>query len=671
MYDAIIIWSWAWWLTCAFWLAWAGKKVLLIEKWKIGWDCTNIWCIPSKALLNESKKNLSFEEIFENVRKKREKIRDEETPEILKSHGIELKFWEWKVIWKNKISVWNEVFKGKNIIVSSWSRSNLIEIKWVKKENLLTNENVFELRKKFDNLAIIWGWYIAIELWEAFLNMWINVHFIIRWDRLLRWEEFEVSSHIEDFLLKKWAKIHKKSEILEVKWEYFRLKKKEIIEEIKVDKILVATWRKRNFEDIFDNDLGIKLDDGIVVDKYNRTNIQNIFAIWDCVNWNEIFTHNANNEWRWVVRNILVPFFKKEYRKKAIPKALFTEIELAKIGKIEDELKEEFGENWVVSITKYFSENDKSKVTSDEIWFVKINFDRFNGQILWASIFWKNASEIVSVLASYMDNKISAFKASEQIFPYPTKGEIIKKIASEFTIYYLKNFKGIIFDLFKKNFVRLTSILIWIFLIIFFYYYKVKNGLSIEEIAINIMNYLMWTGLIWAIIYIFIYAIRPLVFFPATLMTIMSWVLFGGILWTIYTVIWETLSAWVSYFFGKNLSFEKLRWNWFVRFIKEKADKDTFWAILLTRLLFFPFDLVNYASGLLKIKFKPYILATFIGIIPGAAAFVFLGASFHSKWEITSFSEIIQNFNSTNLYIGVSIFLFALLLSKLIKRVKK
>jgi len=81
-YDAIVIWAWSWGLTVSIWLAAAGKKVVLIEKGLIGGDCTNYWCVPSKALIDVAKswKYYNIQDALQEVRARRKSIQDEETP---------------------------------------------------------------------------------------------------------------------------------------------------------------------------------------------------------------------------------------------------------------------------------------------------------------------------------------------------------------------------------------------------------------------------------------------------------------------------------------------------------------------------------------------------------------------------------------------------------------
>lgn len=167
---------------------------------------------------------------------------------------------------------------------------------------------------------------------------------------------------------------------------------------------------------------------------------------------------------------------------------------------------------------------------------------------------------------------------------------------------------------------------IWVIVILSAVYYYITVGVSVEDIQ----NYLNGLGLWSGLVFIAAYTIRPLVFFPTSIMTPLSAVLFGPVLGWIYTYIGENLSASVAFFtaryFGRN--FIQEHENSFIRKYDEKLKCCGFETVLMLRLVpLFPFDFVNYASGLSAIKYRSYIGATLLGVIPGLTAYIFLGSS--------------------------------------------
>lgn len=157
-------------------------------------------------------------------------------------------------------------------------------------------------------------------------------------------------------------------------------------------------------------------------------------------------------------------------------------------------------------------------------------------------------------------------------------------------------------------------------------YYYVTVGISVDELRASLAGLGLWSGLVFVIAY----TIRPLIFFPASIMTPLSAILFGPILGWLYAYIGSNFSATVAFFaaryFGR--SFIKDNQNAFIQKYDEKLRTAGFETVLTLRLIpLFPFDFVNYASGLSGISYSRYIAATLIGVIPGLTAYIFLGGS--------------------------------------------
>lgn len=676
-YDVIVIWAGSGGLTASIWLAWVWKKVALIEKGDIWWDCTNFWCVPSKALIDIAKKSLwkiDMKTALEEVRNRRQEIKDEETPEKIEKYWM--KVIKWLASFKNKNIVfinWEEI-TAKNIVISTWSHPSIFNIEWLKDKDILTNETVFEQKENIKDLVVVWWGYIWCELAESFANLWVKVTIIQRNTRLIPREEEEASRVLQNVFEDKWINIICNSVIKEVKWDKIIILDKEWKEktEIKFDKVLLALWREANIDKLDLDKVWIKYNRWIKVNKYNQTNEKNIFAIWDCVDWNPQFTHLANNQARWVIRNILLPFFKSSVKNSILPSVLYTNIEVARVWKTREELLKVFSKEEIKTEILYFTQNDRSKLTEDQVGFVKINFKALTWKILWATIVWKSAWEMLPILWSAMENRISWYKLSKQIFAYPTKAELIKKVADKFVVGTLSNIKKEILFFLKNNIFQIITAIIWLSLIFSFFLYKSNTWFTISEISINIYNYIKSNPSVWPLIYIVFYTFRPIIFFPGTFMTFMSWALFGFWWGFLYTSIWANLSAILAYFlwwiFWKKLIKDESS-SWILIELKSKANESPFISILMTRLLFFPFDAVNYISGLLKINFKWFFLATVLWIIPWSAVFILAWAAFYNTdKELTSLTDALKWIDTTMLLYASILFIFTIILAKVLKK---
>lgn len=174
------------------------------------------------------------------------------------------------------------------------------------------------------------------------------------------------------------------------------------------------------------------------------------------------------------------------------------------------------------------------------------------------------------------------------------------------------------------------------------------------------------SGAWWALLaFVVIYAVRPLVLFPATLMTIGGGLLFGPVVGVAAVVIGANASAMVAYWLARTLGFEPnedpenaglmRRWS-------KRMREDSFETVLLMRFAFLPYDFVNYAAGLLRIRPFAFLLATALGSLPGTVSFVLAGAS------ITSLEEGPSGIDTNVLIASAAIFVASLVISRVVKK---
>ncbi len=213
---------------------------------------------------------------------------------------------------------------------------------------------------------------------------------------------------------------------------------------------------------------------------------------------------------------------------------------------------------------------------------------------------------------------------------------------------------------------KIVAIFFWIIIFILFQHYKSSNNLTTQGLGIQIFN--TFTGsYIGAILYIITYTIRPLTFFPGSLLTIASGSVFG--LWQgiFLTIIASNLSSSFAFFIGRFFGNNILKGNnhstlsqW-----QKKLKENGFISVLIMRLIYLPYDLVNYGSGILKVKWKDFFFGTFLGTLPGTISFVSFGSSIEN---IENFNPESISINRTQLLISLIMFFLSLYLAKLIKK---
>lgn len=167
----------------------------------------------------------------------------------------------------------------------------------------------------------------------------------------------------------------------------------------------------------------------------------------------------------------------------------------------------------------------------------------------------------------------------------------------------------------------------WAAVVLLYWRYTVQHGLSPVETLQRLWNFfkLPYWG---PLIYLLFFSLQPLVFFPSALMGIIGGQLYGPWWGMAITTIGALGAASVTYgagyFFGSD--FTDARFTRLSRF-RERLEAHTFEGLVTLHLLFMPYDLVNYFAGLLRLPWRPFLLSTLVGSIPGIFTFVFLGAS--------------------------------------------
>ncbi|MCA9873114.1 MAG: TVP38/TMEM64 family protein [Anaerolineales bacterium] len=214
---------------------------------------------------------------------------------------------------------------------------------------------------------------------------------------------------------------------------------------------------------------------------------------------------------------------------------------------------------------------------------------------------------------------------------------------------------------------KLLALIFWLALLGAYAWYVRSHNLTLSSAAENLALWL--TGSAWGpLLYIVVYWIRPLIFFPATLLTVLGGFLFGpiGILYTIIGANGSALVAFmVGYFFGQGVLEGDEESSSLMQRYAARMRANSFETVLIMRLIFLPYDLVNYAAGFLRIHWLPFLLATAVGSIPGTISFVLLGASFGTLDELLA-GEL--QINPPALIASVVLIVVSIAASRLLKR---
>lgn len=685
IYDVVVIGAGSGGLTSAVGFSKVGKKVLLIEKEHMGGECTNSGCIPSKALLHHAKSYHIAQQIsgvsnqsetyrknaFAYVQKLVEEILEDEQPEAFKNMGIDVVMGEAEFTGKCCLEVNKTTYHFKKAVISTGSSPRMIEIEGLNTEDTLTNQNVFDLDSIPEKLLIIGSGPIGMELGQAFSMLGSAVTLASIDDRLAIHDDPAFSPIIEKNFNDLGINFLKNAHIKNVngKTATFTIKKEgagETSTEISFDKVLIAIGRAPNLPQGLEK-AGIKYDaHHIFTNKNYRTQNKDIFAIGD-VSQRLKFTHTADNAGRQVVVQVLTKGLITGDKKKAVPKVTYTSPEIAAVGLSWDEALKKYGEKEAMRIEVPFNLNDRAKTDdiTDEGLMIVIT-KRLTGTVLGAHIIGTHAGELLSLFTLAIDQKISMWKLNKLIYPYPSLSLLTKKASDFFIAESLGRIKTDLFYIFKKHTPKILGLIFWATLLYNFSEFRSANDLSYEDMFRMLFNF--FANTMWGpFAYMIVYAIRPLIFFPATLLTALSGALFG-LWWGIfYTIIGENMSAnlayWLGRFFGKDLHLE----DSFIGSWVQKLRKNAFMTVLFMRLFYVPFDLTNYSSGILRVRWISYFLATLIGILPGLTTFVALGAGIK---DISNFTLSYDAFDFKNIALSLIIFILSIILAKSLRKWK-
>jgi len=203
--------------------------------------------------------------------------------------------------------------------------------------------------------------------------------------------------------------------------------------------------------------------------------------------------------------------------------------------------------------------------------------------------------------------------------------------------------------------------------------YAFKFSPYAEKLTVqSIKSYVLGFGALSFLAYMLIYAVGTLVSIPGTILTFTGAILFGTWLGTFLTVIGATMGASAAFFAAKWLGrgfVQDLMHGRFNAFQKQ-VEKHAFKGILFMRLVpVFPFIAINYGSGLVKIKFRDYFLATFLGIIPGTFVYTYLFATWGDAVLTGTFSW--QQALTPQLLLPLGLFVPLLLIPLALKKFKK
>jgi dihydrolipoamide dehydrogenase len=443
-FHTIVIGAGSGGMTVAVGLAGLGKQVALVEANHVGGDCTNVGCVPSKTLIHLAKhfkpgKNPDI--VLQEVLRKRDALRDEETEEIknIKNltfiHGL-ARFTSPNTLAVDQADNTCEI-TADHIVIATGARARRLDIPGLPDERALTNESLFNLRGTPSHLVIVGAGVIALEMAFAFNKLGTQVTMFALDRRPLTTAIPEASQAIQAELVSAGITTYygATAKVFDETRQTLTLTQGE--QEItipKVTKVLFAIGRVRNLEALDLDQAGIEVDkrQGILVNTYGETQVKGVYAVGD-VTPTSAFTHSANAQGRRVVQRIAFPFLPLAKKEPLFPNATFSDPEVATVGLNEKQLAANYHPGIVKRIRVDFATQTDRGYTDDvENGFIIVDAMRLTGKILHATIVGPHASEMISFFTLAMSQKISLYKIYRLVYPYPSFSSGILKVADIF-----------------------------------------------------------------------------------------------------------------------------------------------------------------------------------------------------------------------------------------------
>lgn len=451
-FDVVIIGGGAGGLFAASVANGLGAKVCLIEKNRLGGDCTWYGCMPSKALLKSAQVahlfkrygefgldipggfNVDASRVMAHVRDVIEEIATHHPAEVFQKRGIKVIFGSPKFIGQKSLEVNSQKITAKKFIICTGSHPVIPLIEGLKEMDYLTNENIFALEKLPQSLIVLGGGPIGVELAQALNRLGVKVYIIEMMERLLFREDKEISALLEKTVRREGMQVLTSTKAVKFSKDNGKVcvtieaqNKKQ--DTICVAGVLVAVGRAPNTGGLDLEKAGVEYSKtGIKVNEFLQTTNENIFACGDIVG-PYMFSHVASYQAQICVRNAIfkrIAWGKVNYQNAVW--ATFSEPEVAHLGLTEEEIRVKYKKIRVYK-TEYPS-SDRAVTDLEKDGLIKVITDN-KGFILGAHIAGAQASEIIQGFLLAKSFKIPLSKLSQALFIYPTLSELVKKTAAK------------------------------------------------------------------------------------------------------------------------------------------------------------------------------------------------------------------------------------------------
>jgi len=443
--DLLVIGAGSGGLSVAAGAAQMGADVVLLEGHRMGGDCLNYGCVPSKALLAAGKAahgqatagrfgvaavapQVDYAAVMDHVADVIGQIEPMDSQERFEGLGVRVIRAFGRFVSPREVEAGGHLIRARRVVIATGSAPMVPPIPGLDTVPYLTNETLFELRRRPEHLLIIGGGPIGAEMAQAHVRLGARVT-VIEGDRVLGRDDPELAAVVCDSLRADGVEIAEGALVERVSCEAGA------VEVVATDgrvfagsHLLVAVGRKANVDRLDLEAAGIETTKtGIRTDAALRTTNRRVYAIGDVAGGLQ-FTHVAGYHAGVIIRSALfgLPSKAKEAH---IPRVTYTEPELAQVGLSEPQAREVHGDR--LEVVRFdFAHNDRAVAERKTTGFAKVMVVR--GRPVGASIVGPQAGELIGLWSLALANGMKMSQIAAMVSPYPSIGELNKRVAGAY-----------------------------------------------------------------------------------------------------------------------------------------------------------------------------------------------------------------------------------------------
>lgn len=463
-FNIIVIGAGSAGLVCSYLASVLKARVALVEKKKMGGDCLNTGCVPSKSLIRSAKilslqskakdlgfKSLSidyeFRDIMNRVQNLIKKIEPHDSVERYEKLGVKCFAVEAKVLSPYELCIGDKTYTTKAIVIATGAEPKVFDFRGLDKTSYLTSNNIWQLKSRPKRLIVLGGGPIGCELAQCFQRLGSQVTIVDLASRIVSQLDQKVSEILSNTFyqegieiltshqVEKFAISDSGEKILELKDKQGRQK------QILFDEILIALGREARVKGFGLENLNVEItkQGTIQANSFMATNYPNIFVCGDVTGPYQ-FTHMAAHQAYYACVNalfqpytrLLPPWIKQKFLKinyNIVPWALYTDPEVAHVGLGRDQAEEQ---NIPYELTYYdLGKLDRAVTDSEAQGYIEVLTPPKKDEILGVTIVHSRASDIISEFVLAMTHNLGLEAILNTIHIYPTLSEGNKYLSGQ------------------------------------------------------------------------------------------------------------------------------------------------------------------------------------------------------------------------------------------------